>query len=97
MQWKGGQDAEYSKVRASRTGGVVHLSPPTISATPKGNTLNLQEWRAILSCSQCTFPLINLSLREAESYSQHPGVTGKGGRSLLQDNSDLSAKIEYTE
>lgn len=42
-------------------------------------------------------PLMDLSLRETEPYSQHPGVTGKGGRSLLLDNSDLSARTEYTE
>lgn len=82
-QWKGGQDAECCQVRPNKTGGVANPPPPTISAAPRSDTLDLQDWRAILSCSQCTFPLVDLSLRETEPYSQHPGVTGKGGKSLV--------------
>lgn len=78
MQQKGGQDAECCRVRARRSGPIALPSPPTISAAPRGETLDLQEWRAI-----STFSLMDLSLREIEPYSQHPDLTGKGGRSLL--------------
>lgn len=77
MQQKGGQDAECYRVRA-RSGAIALPSPPTISAARRGETLDLQEWRAI-----STFSLMDLSLREIEPYSQHPDLTGKGGRSLL--------------
>lgn len=83
MQWKGGQDAECCRVRARRSGGIAYPSPRKISAAPRGDALDLQEGRVILSCSQCTFPLTDLSLGERELYSQHPEMPGRGGRNLL--------------
>lgn len=79
MQWKGGQDTEHCRAGARRSGGIAHLCPCTFSAATRGDGLDFREGRMTLSCSRCTFPLTDLSLRERELYSQHPEVPGRGG------------------
>lgn len=83
MQWKSDGDDKRCRVRARRSSGIACPSPHTTSAAPRGDAVDLQEGRVIPSCSRCTFPLTDLSLRERELYSKHPEVPGRGGRTLL--------------
>lgn len=79
MQWTGRQDAECCRVRARRFDGIACPPPCTICAAPRGDALNLQERRMALSCSWCTFLLMDHNLREGEFYSKHPEVPARGG------------------